>query len=395
MKVLFECRSIYPNKSGGIENFTYMLVNAWAKFYPTDEIILNIPPGTISLYSTKVDSRIKYILDPIWEEKVRLSEKNILYKVFFKLIEFIFPFLGGFLNGYRKNWAKINDEAADVVICTFHKAKIVHSTDKLILVVHDFRNWDFDMPSRAREKTIKEQTQIIKNSSRLVVCWPYPLRRLSELFPEKTDKTTMIPFLFEPYTESIEKNHKGDYLYYSSNNEIHKNHENLIKGLAIYNMKHPGNKLKLVCTGNALPERTKYLNKLIREERLEYFVDFMGFVDRKQVNELYKNAFAVITPSKYEAFSGTILEAFGHKKQVFGSSIPANIEFLNYYNLDILLFDADSPQKIAQAIQHMDENYEENLIKAEKGFNTLKYITPKYTVDMFREIASEIISNNV
>jgi glycosyltransferase involved in cell wall biosynthesis len=390
MKVLFECQGIVPNNSGGIENYTYMLVNAWNKCYPEDTITLNIPPDTSDGYKKNIEGNVRYITDPVWLKRYVLSKKSIVFKIIFKIIQSISPFLHNYFNGYRRKWHKVVDDNSEIIICTFHKTKIMHDPAKMILVVHDFRSWDYKYESIALKKTIPQQTEIIEKAAHVVVAWPYPFMKMLELFPEKGVATTMIPFLFDPFKRSNIANEKGNYLYYSSNNAHHKNHENLIKALAIYNNRNENAKLKLICTGPTIPARTKTLAEIINKVGQNENITFLGFVDRDKVNELYKNCFAVITTTKYEAFSGTILEAFGHQKAVIGSSIPANTEFMSYYGLGVKLFDPDSPEEIARAIEDVRNNYNEHEMISKSGFSRLKHITPEYTVTKFKEIAREL-----
>jgi len=398
MKILFECKSIHPNYSGGIENYTYMLVNAWRKYFPQDHIVLNIPPETKRDYIEHLgnDNNIEYKIDPVWKKIITIQKNNILLNFLFRALKKIIPSLWSVFNGYRRKWVRLLDIEADVIIVTFHKSKFIHNFQKTILVVHDLRNWDFEESKRIKEKQIKIESYVIEKSNKIVVSWPYPMKRILQLFPQKKGAINMIPFMYDPFNHAdITTNKAGDYLYYSSNNGIHKNHENLIKGLALYNERNKGKQLKLICTGPIVKERDIVLQKLIKELGLEKIVSFLGFVKREEVFELYRNAFCIITSTKYEAFSGTMMEAYAFKKPVIGSKIPAITEFLDYYNIESLLFDPDSPEEIAFSIEMMCDNYNYYIKKSEEAFNKLKFITPEYTVKKFRELAKEITENNI
>lgn len=389
MRVLFECRSIHPGKSGGIENYLYMLVNAWEKNFPNDEIILHIPPNTSDKYLKKVGSAIILKTDPVYQRANDLANKyrsiSLLIRCFSRLnisgINYIY--------GLRKKWIKYLDAEADVVIYPFQRELFVHDPKKTIFVMHDFREFD---SKDGKKKIIKEQIKALNNAAKIVVSWPYPYNRLNQLFPQVEYKTKMIPFLYNPFDVERISGKVENYLYYPSANAEHKNHETLIKAIAIVN-RNRKEKIKLICSGPINESRGIILEKLIKEEKIQEQVKFIGFVDREQVNELYQNCLAVITSTKYEAFSGAILEAFRYMKPVIASQIPSIEQFLDFYNINIQLFDPNDPVSIAESIEITLANYDLNISRSISGNNALKNITPFYTISKFRDLAIQIVTS--
>ncbi|GEM_PF-2581117 len=393
MKILFEARSIIPGKSGGIENYLYMLVNAWKTEFKDDEISLHIPPGTEQKYIDKVGVDVNLLVDPVYKRTQKLGDRSRIIKLITTLLVKTIPRFESALFGLRKEWIRQMDEKVDVVIYPFQREKYVHDSSKVIFVMHDFREWDSNIGNRS---IMDEQIKAINESSAIVVSWPYPKKRLLELFPKSRLKLFEIPFLYDPFVSNKlnTADHIGDFLYYPSANAVHKNHENLIIGLSMYNLLNPNKQLRLICTGPIDPKRKVVLDSLIDKHHAKQFIQFLGFVSREKVFDLYRNCFAVATSSKYEAFSGAILEAYKFKKPVIASSIAPNVEFLKKYGLELNLFDPNNPENIQNALQELTNNYSKYSVLSIQGFNVLKYITPEYTVTKFREIAQNLSLKN-
>lgn len=390
MRVLFECRSIFPGRSGGIENYLYMLVNGWLKHFPEDQIILHIPPNSKTKYLKRLGDKITYETDPFYRKTSILIHKNIIIKFFIHFISKLNPSAAKFFFGMRRKWIKYLDNKADIVIYPFQRELFVHDPKKTIFVMHDFREFD---SASGDKKVIKEQIKAINNSARVVVSWPYPYHRLHELFPHSRIKAEMIPFLYDPF-DIIEASRKREnYLYYPSANAFHKNHETLIKAISIIN-RNRRDKIKLICSGPIDQSRNFILEELIKSENIQDQVKFIGFVNREQVNDLYKNCLAVITSTKYEAFSGAILEAFRFMKPVIASRITPIEQFLDFYNLSIQLFDPDDSQSIADGIELVLANYDANVKRSIKGNAILKNITPSYTISKFHDLCIQITKEN-
>lgn len=389
MKILFEARSIIPTKSGGIENYLYMLVNAWKKQYVEDEIFIHIPPATEPMYRERIGSA-SYLTDKVYCKTYLLTSRFIILRLFFRILIKTFPSFENYFYGLRKKWIKQIDEMVDVVIYPFQREKFVHDPSKTIFVMHDFREWD---TNGGDKKVINEQIKAIKNTAAIVVSWPYPYKRMLDLFPEVKVKLNEIPFLYDAFTEREWNNdiNKGNFLYYPSANATHKNHEILIIGLSEFNRQNPEKRLKLICTGPIDASRQNVLDRLIEKYEARDFVEFLGFVSREKVFKLYTECFAVITSSKYEAFSGAILEAFKFKKPVIASAIPPITEFLIQYNLELGLFDPNDPKSIANTIKELTSNYSRHLEISNIGFNRLKNITPSNTVAKFKDVALRIV----
>ncbi len=389
MKILFEANSIVPNKSGGIEYFLYSLVKAWALEYPEDEIMLHIPPNTHQEYIKNV-GECCFVVDPFYRFIYDVIDSKWIGRVItsrlrkFKLLRYC-------LTGMRKGWIKIIDKTVDVVIYPFQRELFCHEPGKVIFIMHDFRM--FDMPG-GDQITMANQISAITKSAFVVVSWPFPFARLNEKFPDNSDRYFKIPFLYNSMDLKIEKNSVGDFLYYPTGMAKHKNHINLIKALYLFNNCTSRKRLKIIFTGPEINELKNELIKLIAELNMGEVVSFLGFVSRETVFNLYKNCYAVITPTLYEAFSGTILEAFRFEKPVLCSHIPAHEYFCKEYDLNIAMFDPFKPDDIAKSIEQLTQNYEYYEQLSIKGKNRLNFITPEYTSKAYHDLAEKIIAHS-
>lgn len=385
MKILFEAVSIIPTKSGGIENYLYMLVNAWKKTYPEDQIFLHIAPGLETKYRKEVGDA-DYLTDSVYKHTQKIAQKTCLLNQLLSLLVRIFPKLNRYFFGLRKSWVRKLDSKVDVVIYPFQRELFVHEPGKVIFVMHDFRM--IDLPG-GNPITIENQKKAIEKSAFVISSWPYPFRRLTQEFPCISSKFYQIPFLYDPMNLVIENKVKGDFLYYPAGMVHHKNHKNLISALYFYNSQTK-DKLSLVCTG---PENTKIkqeLSLLVDELKLKDYVFFKGFVDREEVFRLYNECLAVITPTFYEAVSGPILEAFRFEKPVIASNIPAHSEFLKEYGLTIETFNAELPEQMAASIYKVVHNYNYHVELSLKGKRNLSFITPEFTVEKFHDLAVKV-----
>ncbi|MFT3682723.1 MAG: glycosyltransferase [Ferruginibacter sp.] len=385
LRVLFECRSIEPDKSGGIENYVYMLVNGWLENYPADTVLLNIPPGTRIKYEKKIGPGAILLTDPVYAR----SQKYLLRKPWLKrLVHYVSKvnIVRRYIYGLRPGWIASLDKKADAVICPFQREEILHDPRKVIFVMHDFRMWD--LPG-GDKKTMRNQHALISSSAFTVCCWPYPFRRLNEEFGVRPGKFYEIPFLFDNMETAIPGEAAEDFLYYPGGLGEHKNHSTLIKGLALYN-KTNDRKLKLVCTGTEIPALKKNLELLIEELGVGSDIIFMGFVDRDEVFSLYQRCLAVITSTLYEAVSGAIVEAYRFQKPVLASGIPPHTDFVKKYQLKLELFDPLNPESIAHSIEKLNSSYPQLVKASVEGKRSLSFITEKYTVSAFRELCLKV-----
>ena len=216
-------------------------------------------------------------------------------------------------------------------------------------------------------------------------------------------KVKVIPFApvlskyREPNPESI-SNIRTKYaihepfILYPAQTWPHKNHENLFRALSILKTKAEIS-IPLICTGG-LNEYYTQLKQKISEFDLEDTVKFLGFVDSAELRALYSICRAVIVPSRFEAASGPVWEAFAAGAPVACSnvtSLPLQVGDAG------LLFDPNRQAEMADTIERLwrDSDLRSKLIV--RGKERLQHFSWDKSARHFRAyyrlIAGEELSN--
>ena len=68
VKILFECSSITPSESCGVEMFLYSLLSGFQQLEYGDELFVNIPPGTRDKYEDVVDGSVVNLVEDQWQK---------------------------------------------------------------------------------------------------------------------------------------------------------------------------------------------------------------------------------------------------------------------------------------------------------------------------------------
>lgn len=384
MRVLIECRSIRPSTSCGVENFLYSLVRSLRVSYPSDSIRLNIPPGETQAYREILpDLAVELLEDPV-AERVLPVRRFWPIRVVLKLARSIHPALTQWLDGPRPRWTASCEVLADVVLYPYKRDRIVHRKRPTVLVMHDFYDFEYEL----RDPRVADlQRDSLRTASAVVVSWPGPFGSLGQLFPECMDKSFMIPFCFEPMPKLVEPTEvtRPRELLYAALTGPHKNHENLIRALGV--LRRRGEPpLRVHCPGAHRPGRLEELGNLARKEGVDEWIEFHGFISREALRSLYREVGGIIAPTKYEAFSGTVLEAFQYGKPVACSRISQLTAFNDSVGAHVRYFDPDKPDDIADAMIDLTMNPEPYRHGSLRARAALELITPARTARQYREV---------
>lgn len=149
------------------------------------------------------------------------------------------------------------------------------------------------------------------------------------------------------------------FMVYTGNVYPHKNVDLLIDAIATHNRnKEADLQLALICSRSVFWER---LNKKIHEKKLDRTVKMLGYLEDKDVSDIYSLALALIHPSKMEGFGLTGLEAMSLGLPVISSNSSCLPEVYGdaalYFNPES---EADLVSKIGQLIK--DPSLRESLI---------------------------------
>jgi glycosyltransferase involved in cell wall biosynthesis len=165
---------------------------------------------------------------------------------------------------------------------------------------------------------------------------------------------------------------KGYYFLFVGNLQPRKNLIKILGALSLFKIK---NRPKLVIAGN-IQDDSEFMRVLdfIKQNRLENYVSFKGYVSEKELDKLYRECMGVIYPSIYEGFGYNILEAFYYKKPLITSNISSMPEIAK--NAAVYV-NPSSEQSIKNAMMRVvnDKNNNSRIVK--RGSEILK----EYSVD--------------
>jgi glycosyltransferase involved in cell wall biosynthesis len=147
----------------------------------------------------------------------------------------------------------------------------------------------------------------------------------------------------------------SQYVFYPSAFRLYKNHEALVRAVAIARAGNLPN-LQLVFTGVAEPPAA--LQAVIRECGLENAVHILKTVERPVLALLYHKAMATIVPSLYEQGSFPIFEALHWQCPVACSDIPALREQFEPLGKSMLYFDPHDEYELARVIDKIAKHRE-------------------------------------
>lgn len=169
------------------------------------------------------------------------------------------------------------------------------------------------------------------------------------------------------------------FVYYPAQTWPHKNHIGLLRALAWLRDRH-GLTVPLVCSGS----QNDFFPRIWDEvERLGMVGDvhFVGFVQPAELQALYRMCRAVVIPTRFEAASYPVWEAFLADTAVAASrvtSLPAQIGDAG------LTFDPDSTEEMAGAIRRLWTDDELRADLARRGAQRVRAFTWQRTARIFR-----------
>ena len=170
-----------------------------------------------------------------------------------------------------------------------------------------------------------------------------------------------------------------DFIFYPAQTWPHKNHIGLLNALAV--LKHQkGMEVKAVFSGRKDKFYTT-IERKIKDLKLEDEVTFLGFVSPMELRSLYRLCRCVVIPTRFEAGSFPLWEAF-----IMG--VPAacsNVTSLPEQAGDAaLLFDPNQPEEMACQIHRLwtDEKLRSELV--EKGKKNVARFSWEHTARVFR-----------
>jgi glycosyltransferase involved in cell wall biosynthesis len=169
------------------------------------------------------------------------------------------------------------------------------------------------------------------------------------------------------------------FLYYPAHPWLHKNHEGLLAALAEIR-ERTGTTIPLVCSG-AAPEAYVQVRNRARALGLEETTIFTGFVSPKELRAIYERATAMAFPSRFEGWGLPICEAFSVGLPLASSSASGLPELVGDAGL---IFDPNSTEQMADAVQRLWESEELRRDLAERGRRRGAEFSWDHTARLFR-----------
>ncbi|MBQ4282821.1 MAG: glycosyltransferase [Lachnospira sp.] len=154
-------------------------------------------------------------------------------------------------------------------------------------------------------------------------------------------------------------------------------------------LKHYNVKLKI--TGELDDSQySKMLSELIRENKLENSVEFLGFMKGEALETTIKNSMCIINPAIwYENMPNTVIESYAYGKPVLASNIGSLAEIVED-GYTGLLFEPKSSEDIAKKIEYLLNKPE---IIAEYGRNARMVCEKKYSAKTHMNKVIGILGN--
>jgi glycosyltransferase involved in cell wall biosynthesis len=169
------------------------------------------------------------------------------------------------------------------------------------------------------------------------------------------------------------------FLLYPAQPWPHKNHERLLEALALVSDR-TGTPVPLVCSGAPAGAFERVRERAV-ELRISEAISFPGFVSPKELRGLYELATALVFPSRFEGWGLPVCEAFSAGLPVAASSATGLPDLIGDAGL---IFDPESPEQIAEAVQRLWDEGELRETLARRGLKRNEELGWERTVRLFR-----------
>lgn len=177
---------------------------------------------------------------------------------------------------------------------------------------------------------------------------------------------------------------KENYFFYFGYMVRRKGLSFALEGFKKFIEKNPESKWKFILAGGVIKGQEasfEEIKKMVHDSHLENNIEFRGFIEEKEQDELYKNAYAVLIPAKVSmGSSGPLYHACSYGKCVIATREGHFIEDIDDQKTGILTENDKWDEALEFAVNNpkVIKEIEENVIKkaeARSPFNTAaKYI---------------------
>lgn len=235
-----------------------------------------------------------------------------------------------------------------------HLPLMLPTTISQVVTIHDlvWRRFPETMQWKNRWLERMLMSPSIKKADRVICVSHFTASEVAHFYPRAAAKSVVIheaadqhPISTPPSTDL-----PNQYLLFVGTLEPRKNLNRLLRALAITQQNIP---LPNVVIVGGQGWGNIDIESLLRQYKLTDIVSVTGYVDEKQLQHLYANAYCLLMPSLYEGFGLPILEAMQYGVPAIAGKAGALPEVVGRGGL---LVDPTSEDDIAEAISHLLSN---------------------------------------
>lgn len=257
---------------------------------------------------------------------------------------------------------------------------------KIILFIHNI-----GIATKAKNKFKKKMVEQLFNNVNIIVLSVFQKRLEFDKFSLKSTKIFVLKNGIEVVNINKYISPKDDVLrlLFLSNFFDNKGLFLLVDAFQILLENNHEKKIKLIIAGQDFNENYQKLNKIIKEKKLQNFIDVKLDVFGDEKWKLYGMADIFVFPSYFvETSSLVVLEAMQFGLPIVASATGAISEML-IDNNEALLFLPKDKECIVQKLQYLIDNEKKRTIL---GNNAREEFLNKYTIDKYRNNLQEIFN---
>jgi len=359
MRIGINCVKVRPSYVGGVNSYTFGLIDGLLKVNTVDTICIFVCRKNEHLFVKYENHENVLVIRAERDNFLTIIKKAIKGISIYIGSPFVFKIINDLL---FRSVAKIIEDNSDIIYIPTVQLDYYSYKKPVVLSMHDIQHVHFPeyftKTSLIYGKTLFELSTKCANyfqaSSKFIK--DDLLKHFSNL---REDQITVIPEgvniseFSEPQNSlntSEEYDLPEEFILFPAQLWKHKNHITVLKALNI--LKKEGLIVPLVMTGqkySASPEIFGYIN----ENNLTD-VYYLGIVSFKNLVALYQKASFLITAVLYESSSLPILEAAAAGTPIIASKTPPNIEMSHI--LSINLFGPSDENELADLIRRLWKN---------------------------------------
>lgn len=359
MRIAVDASGLAPGTSGGIEQFTYRLLEGMCAAGPADQFEVLIATGTRGEWQRRVPPAANLRL---WEVTTTASLRAAVEagrtgaSVARRSLSFARRSVLARRAGYAwKRWQRDRTLARLAPHVIYLPTDVGGCPDpsavagaKVVVTVHDLRSLsvEFGDPLFAAA-----HRQCVRRAAAVVTSWEHPRSQLLERYPDLEPRlfTVGFPGLLAARAGPA-ATREVPYLLYPASTLPHKNHVRLLQALAEIRSTLD---VRLVCTGPLVEPGAGQVRRTVRELDLDGSVEMLGHVSDDELSALYRGCVAVVVPSLWEAASGPIMEALAFGRPICCSDIEPIRQQVAGAGARVAFFDGLDVADIARAMREV------------------------------------------